>query len=82
MQRLTKWLECYATQDGDIGDYGGVRVHVDVGAVESDGDIRFDGVTFERVPGDPEAAKSSPSDLQYVAYIVSQIRGFLDVTSI
>ena len=48
-----------------------MRVRVDVGAVGSDGDIQFDGVTFERVPGDPEAAKSSPSDLQYIAYIVS-----------
>ena len=65
-------LVCYATQDGDIQDYGGVRVHVNIRAVESNGDIQFEGVTFERVPGDPEAAKSSPSDLQYVAYIVSQ----------
>ena len=48
-----------------------MRVRVDVGAVGSDGDIQFDGVTFKRVPGDPEAEKSSPSDLQYVAYIVS-----------
>ena len=39
--------------------------------LESGGDIKFDGVAFERVPEDPEAARSSPPDIQYVAYIVS-----------
>ena len=58
-------------QPSNDGDYGGVRVHVDIGAVESDGDIAFDGVAFERIPDDPVAAQSSPPDIEYVAYIVS-----------
>ena len=58
-------------QPPNDGDYGGVRVHVDIGAVESDGDIAFDGVAFERIPDDPVAAQSSPPDIEYVAYIVS-----------
>ena len=62
------------SSDEEIADYGGVRVHVDVGAVESDGDIEFDGVAFERVPEDPVAAQSSPPGVQYVAYIVSYTR--------
>ena len=61
------------SSEGDTTDYGGMRVHVDHGILESGGDIEFDGVAFERVPEDPVAARSSPADIQYVAYIVSNV---------
>ena len=57
----------------DVSDYGGVRVHVDTVAIESEGDIEFNGVAFKRLPDDPVAAESSPPDMRYVAYTVSRL---------